>query len=568
VTTLCPTCRQADVLDEERTSLYQSRHAGFDPLASYFRASAQGCAECGGTGRRGDVSVFDFFHAAEPAPQLFYTASLLTKEQYALTLATQGLLTIDDALGVEVDQYSRLQHLLEASEQAFSTNYSALQQKLLELQTSNTVLQQRTEALISLEKLGSDLIRSVDLPDIGNSVCRYAHTLCGAGRAALYVQRPDDEVEVLAAGGWRESPVGIQLAASSVFGAQRHNHAASAEPVPISRWPPGIPPREPDVEGARLYLGMQVPLIAQERLVGMLYVYPTTKPRFNPGEVALLRTLANQAALAIQRAELVDDLRAKITQLETAQAELVKKERLERELELAQQVQESLLPGNFPDVHGYTFSARCVPARQVGGDFYDVFRLDEHHFGIVIADVSDKGMPAALFMALTRSVLLAEAEREPSPRATLENVNRLLLALAKSDMFVSVFYGVVDTRRNTLTYACAGHDRPLLLRGGTARPLDGQGIVLGQLQSSTLGLTEEQVTLQHDDRLVLYTDGLSDVQNTQGVMLGRDGLTRLLLNTAHLPAPELSQSIFAELNAYRGDAEQFDDMTMLIVQVG
>jgi serine phosphatase RsbU (regulator of sigma subunit) len=559
--TLCPTCRKADRLDESRISTYRTRLSGFDPQVAY--SVAQGGEECHGTGRKGDVSVFDFFHATAPAPALFNIPSQLTAGQYALALAAQGYLALDDVLHVETGQLIRLQQLLEASQQAFAENNHALRLKLLELETSNRVLQQRTEALISLERLGSELIGSGNLEDIGKSVCRYARQLCGAERAILYVLQPDDTAHVLAVNGWSDDLLGLQLAAREVFGATQ-----GVDPTPYREWPPGVPRRDPDLEGARLYQGLRVPLVAQEKLVGLLIVHPTTKPRFNQGEVALLRTLANQAALAIQRGELVDSLRAKIVELETAQVELVQKERLERELELARTVQQSLLPRSFPQYAGYTFAARCVPAREVGGDFYDVFALAPHRFGIVIADVSDKGMPSALFMALTRSLLLAEAERENSPRAVLENVNRLLLALAQSEMFVTVFYGVVDARECTLTYARAGHDKPILVRAGAANLLGGGGLVLGQLESAVLGLTEERINLKTGDRLALFTDGLTDVQDAQEAMYGHPRLTQLLQSVAQSPADELCAAVFNELTSFQGQAEQYDDMTLLVVQVG
>ena len=563
--TLCPTCRQPDELDEARANMYTRRFVGFDPHASYF--IAEGCDTCNGAGRRGDVSVFDFFRVTDSAPALFIHPSVLTMGQYVLSLAAQGYLSLDDAWRVETEQLSQLQQLLEMSEHAFTENNHALQVKLLELETSNHVLQQRTQALISLEKLGSDLIGSVDLADIGRSVCRYAQHLCGAGRAILYVLQHDDSARVLAVNGWRNDLLGLELSAETLFGALRPTAQSESEPTPYSHWPPGVPRRDPDLEGARLYQGLRVPLVAQDKWVGLLIVHPTTKPRFNPGEVALLRTLANQAALAIQRGELVDDLRAKIVQLETAQAELVQKERLERELELARQVQEGLLPRSFPKLPGYAFAARCVPARQVGGDFYDVFALDEHRFGVVIADVSDKGMPAALFMALTRSLLLAEAEREVSPCVALSNVNRLLLTLAESEMFVALFYGVVDMRERALIYARAGHDKPVRLRSGVLTTLAGEGMVLGQMGSAMLGLTEERIDIQPNDRLVLFTDGLTDLRNAQDEMYGITRLEQLFQTVARLPADDLCKAVYTELEAFQGQAEQYDDMTLLVVQV-
>jgi phosphoserine phosphatase RsbU/P len=137
---------------------------------------------------------------------------------------------------------------------------------------------------------------------------------------------------------------------------------------------------------------------------------------------------------------LVDQLRAKIAALEAAQAELVVKERLERELELARTVQENVLPHVFPLIPGYQFATGYQPARYVGGDFYDVIDLGDGFVGLAIADVSDKGMPAALYMTLTRSLLRAEAYRDRSPRAVLTRVNQLLMELGEPTAFVTMFY--------------------------------------------------------------------------------------------------------------------------------
>jgi sigma-B regulation protein RsbU (phosphoserine phosphatase) len=297
-------------------------------------------------------------------------------------------------------------------------------------------------------------------------------------------------------------------------------------------------------------------------------VHTAQKPHFTPGEIALLQAFANQAAVAVQRTGLIEALRGKIAQLEAAQAELVKKERMERELELARQVQQSLLPRIFPLAPGYKFAARNEPARQVGGDFYDVILLDADRFGVAIADVSDKGMPAALFMTLTRSLLLAEARRERSPRSVLINVHRLLLELGRPEMFVTLFYGVIEGAARRLTYARAGHERPLLLRDGVAQELGGEGVFLGYLLDvEELHLSEEQVDLLPGDRLVLYTDGLTDVMAPDSQRFGRGRLVPLIESHAHLSAEELCAVTFASLAAYQDHAEQYDDMTMLVVEV-
>jgi hypothetical protein len=166
--------------------------------------------------------------------------------------------------------------------------------------------------------------------------------------------------------------------------------AASAEPTTFAGPPPGVAPSRDD---ALLRVGLRVPLIAQQEVVGLMIVQTTLKPAFAPGEVAMLQAFANQSAVAIQRGGLVDSLQDKIERLEAAQVELARTERLERELELARQVQQRLLPRTFPLAPGFAFAARCEQARRVGGDFYDVILLDADRLG-VSSPTFQTGMPA------------------------------------------------------------------------------------------------------------------------------------------------------------------------------
>jgi serine phosphatase RsbU (regulator of sigma subunit) len=322
------------------------------------------------------------------------------------------------------------------------------------------------------------------------------------------------------------------------------------------------------VEGAVLRAGLYVRLVSQDRTVGVMVVHSTVKHAFTPGEVAMLQTFANQAAVAIQRAELVADLRAKIAQLEAAQVELAQKERMERELELARQVQQSVLPRTFPQLQGLRFAAWNEPARQVGGDLYDVIALDSNLVGIAIADVSDKGMPAALYMALTRSLLRAEARRARSPGDVLIGVNQLLLELGEPGLYVTIFYGIIDCTTHMLTYARAGHDRPLLLRAGSVEHLTGDGAALGLLDGSEFKLVEEQVYLLPGDRLVLFTDGMLDAQSPAQEMFGCERLRALLIALTGLAPDPFCRAVFASLADYRAGADPYDDMALLVMEVG
>ena len=260
------------------------------------------------------------------------------------------------------------------------------------------------------------------------------------------------------------------------------------------------------------------------------------------------------------------DLAQAYHELQEAQAALVEKERLERELELARELQQSILPNEFPDLPGFNCAARNRTARQVGGDFYDVISLDRGRVGLIMADVSDKGMSAALYMALTRSLIHAEAKRSSSPRKVLMSVHRLLLEMSQADMFVTVFYGVIDPAQNNLRYARAGHDRPLLLSPTTGewRFLTGEGTVLGFIEE--VSLEEVSVDLRPGDLLIFYTDGITDANSPAGEFFGSERLRETVCAAGGLGADDMCDHIFEHVDQFQTGAVQHDDMALLVVK--
>lgn len=253
------------------------------------------------------------------------------------------------------------------------------------------------------------------------------------------------------------------------------------------------------------------------------------------------------------------------TALQAAQAEIVEKERLERELELAAAVQRNLLPGDLPQFSDYGFAAYLQPARRVGGDFYDVMALDDEHVGILIADVADKGFHAALFMAVSRTLFHQESQYSLSPASVAQAVHRGMLGVAKSgDAFVTAFYGVLHRPSGRLTYVRAGHDRPLLYQPGRdVSMLMGNGRFLGMWPE--LSLEEYTIQLAPDSRLVLYSDGVTDAVNQQGERYGVARLQQLLQNQGQLSANALKDAIAADVAAFCQNAAAFDDLTLLVV---
>ncbi|MEJ2749964.1 MAG: SpoIIE family protein phosphatase [Anaerolineae bacterium] len=239
--------------------------------------------------------------------------------------------------------------------------------------------------------------------------------------------------------------------------------------------------------------------------------------------------------------------------LQAAQAELVEKERLERELELAAAVQRNLLPGDLPQFSDYRFAAYLQPARQVGGDFYDVLALDDEHVGVLIADVADKGFHAALFMAVSRTLFHQESQYSLSPAVVAQAVHRGMLGVTKT------------APSGRLTYARAGHDRPLLYcPGREVVALTGNGRFLGMWPELTL--EEYTIQLTPGCRLVLYSDGVTDAVNPSGQRYGVERLRRVLQTNGHLPAEMLRDYIATSVNQFCQNAAAFDDLTLLVVE--
>lgn len=264
-------------------------------------------------------------------------------------------------------------------------------------------------------------------------------------------------------------------------------------------------------------------------------------------------------------------LQAAYLDLKAAQAELVEKERLERELELAAEMQRSLLPAVLPRYDDYRFAAYLAPARHVGGDLFGVQPLDDEHVALLLADVADKGMYAALLMAVTRTLFMQEAQRSLSPAEVALAVHRGLLTVGGGgedggmDGFVTAFYGVLHRPSGRLTYVRAAQDHPLLLRPGQPpTPLPGDGRFLGMIAELTL--REQEIILQPGDTLLLYSDGVTDARNDSDESYGLERLKSALQRVGGRGAQPAIGALAGDISAWRGNAAAFDDVTMLLVE--
>ncbi len=252
-------------------------------------------------------------------------------------------------------------------------------------------------------------------------------------------------------------------------------------------------------------------------------------------------------------------------ELKDAQTQLIEKERMERELKVAADIQLSILPDVLPSLPEFDFGARILPARQVGGDFYDAFPMDDAHIGVVIGDVADKGVPSALFMARSHALIMAEAHAGIAPGEVLQLVNRHITRLDKSAQFVTALYGILDSITGEFTYARAGHEPPLLLKpdGSVERIPHFPGMSLGLWD--TITLDERIVPLEPGSTLLLFTDGLTDCRDPAGISFGLDHIKSNLAEMKGLSAQEVCDKLFNTLMDYQNGSAQDDDVTLVAI---
>jgi len=252
-------------------------------------------------------------------------------------------------------------------------------------------------------------------------------------------------------------------------------------------------------------------------------------------------------------------------ELKAAQDQLVEKERMERELKLAAEIQLSILPDVLPSHPGFDFGGRILPARQVGGDFYDVFDLGNNKFGVLIGDVADKGVPSAIFMARAHALVIAEADIADTPGEVLRMVNKHITKLEKSTQFVTALYGVLNTETGEFSYARAGHEPPLLLEAnGAIQRLPFQpGMALGLWEN--IALDEHSFTMSKDSLLVMYTDGMTDCRNPQGEPFGLERVLATMSELKDRSAQSGCDHLFKTLMSYQDGSKQDDDVTLVAV---
>jgi sigma-B regulation protein RsbU (phosphoserine phosphatase) len=322
----------------------------------------------------------------------------------------------------------------------------------------------------------------------------------------------------------------------------------------------GVPVISPDVQRDARYVNarketrseMVAPIIStNDEVIGVFDLESDQLNAYTENDLEVLLLLAAQVAIIIEKVML--------------HQQLIEKKRLEGQLEVARQVQLELLPASDPKLEGFDICAYNYPTEEVSGDYYDWVRIYEDQIGMVIADVSGKGVPAALLMAFLRASLRAATHIGYSPHISMAKVNFLLWESIERNQFVTAFYGVLDASNKTLAYANAGHNPPLLMDSdGTARFIERGGLPLGMFRDTRY--YEYYLPLEPGQILVLYTDGVTEATNEEGQEYGRERVEAMVRAGRHLTAKELIDFIYDDVLKWTGGRGATDDITFFIIK--
>lgn len=295
------------------------------------------------------------------------------------------------------------------------------------------------------------------------------------------------------------------------------------------------------------------PLKIKDEVIGVVYVDNRLQAGiFTDEDLELVSAISGSAAIAIENARLYQVA--------------VEKGRMDQELKIARQVQTDLIPQTPPELSGYELAAHWVPAREVAGDFYDFIELDEGRLGIVVADVVDKGMGAAMFMAYSRAVLRASAKTAKDPVEAIGEMNRIICADSAYGMFLTLVYAILDPKKNELIYVNAGHNPPLMSKKGTKElaELTRTGMLVGV--DETHEYEQETITLKAGDSICFFTDGVTEAHNKKGEQFGEERLMAVLRKAKDSDADGILSEINKAVDMFVTSGTPFDDLTLVVIR--
>jgi phosphoserine phosphatase RsbU/P len=307
----------------------------------------------------------------------------------------------------------------------------------------------------------------------------------------------------------------------------------------------------------KLEAQLLLPLAFKEKLIGFMSLSSKqSEEPYSKTDLQLLQSVAVQTGLALENSQLTQAIASEVAQ----------RERMNRELEIAREVQERLFPQSYPAMEGLDYAGRCRPALGVGGDYYDFLELPDGSLGIGIGDVSGKGIPAALLMASLQASLRGQTiSGQPDLAKLMSNVNKLIFETSPSNRYATFFYSQYEPATKLLTYVNGGHNPPMIFRGGEVLRLEEGGPVVGLFKPSRY--TQASTQMACGDVIVLFTDGISEAMNLADEEWDEERLMASVRACWRRPAIEMIDCLMRDADAFVAGAPQHDDMTIMIVKV-
>jgi sigma-B regulation protein RsbU (phosphoserine phosphatase) len=414
-----------------------------------------------------------------------------------------------------------------------------------------------TDKLRMLLDITKKISRSLDLQEVLNLVMDTLDSLIPYDAAGIFVVKCKDESLVMPG----EDPCEFQAEAVRGYDIDEltNLHLKLGEGLIGEVALTGEPITSHDVRNNPNYINarsqtrseMVAPIISNTEVIGVFDLESDDLNAYSEDDLQVLMLLASQVAIIIEKVMLHE--------------QLIEKKRLEGQLEVARQVQLELLPAKDPQLEGFDISAYNFPTEEVSGDYYDWVKIYEDQIGLVIADVSGKGVPAALLMAFLRASLRAATHIGYSPHISMAKVNYLLWESIERNQFVTAFYGILDVTNKTLTYTNAGHNPPILLdKNGNHTFIERGSVPLGVFRDTRYH--EYYLTMAPGDLLVLYTDGVTEANNSHGEEFGRERLAAAVRKHRELGARELITTVHKEVIDWTEGLGATDDVTFFVIK--
>lgn len=446
--------------------------------------------------------------------------------------------TIKNVIKQDLELENSIGELREYRKELEET-YNSLVQKSTQLEYSNQILERKVENLSNLNSLSRAVLSVLDLDNIINIILDAYFVLTGAKRISLYLWEAEGLINKKTKGecNFKEN---LLFSEEEIKEFTKKDYQEMYEKL-----------------SKKFILAdneviVISPLVVKEKQLGVIYVIEDKNKLIDLDEETI-SALVIQVSIAINNAQIY--------------SELIVKERMSNELDVASRIQKKILPADVDEIFGLEIAQYFEPAKEIGGDYYDYTILDDNVFSITIADVSGKGVPAAFLMALGRSVLRTlTLTGDFAPNENLNELNKIIYSDITEDMFITMMHSKYNKENKTLYYSNAGHNPLVVYRAST------DSIELHTVKGVAIGFLEEykyrqgEIQLNKGDIVIFYTDGITEAENSNKEMFGLERLKEVIYNNKNKSPKELRKVILESINRFRKDYEQTDDLTFVILK--